>query len=42
MNSSTPAIDIQNLAYCYGKAEAVHDLSLRALPGATVQARRPP
>ena len=33
MNSSTPAIDIQNLAYCYGKAEAVHDLSLRALPG---------
>ena len=33
MNSSTPAIDIQNLAYCYGKAEAVHDLSLRVLPG---------
>lgn len=33
MNSSTPAIDIQNLAYCYAKAEAVHDLSLRALPG---------
>ncbi|HEX2661687.1 MAG TPA: ABC transporter ATP-binding protein [Candidatus Acidoferrum sp.] len=33
MNSSTPAIDIQNLAYSYGKAEAVHDLSLRALPG---------
>jgi len=33
MNSSTPAIDIQNLAYSYGKADAVHDLSLRALPG---------
>ena len=33
MNSLTPAIDIQNLAYSYGKAEAVHDLSLRALPG---------
>lgn len=33
MNSSTPAIDIQNLAYSYAKAEAVHDLSLRALPG---------
>jgi ABC-2 type transport system ATP-binding protein len=33
MNSSTPAIDVQNLAYSYGKAEAVHDLSLRVLPG---------
>ena len=33
MNSSTPAIEIQNLAYAYGKAEAVHDLSLRVLPG---------
>jgi ABC-2 type transport system ATP-binding protein len=33
MNSATPAIDIQNLAYSYGKAEAVHDLSLRVLPG---------
>ena len=33
MNSPTPAIDIQDLAYSYGKAEAVHDLSLRALPG---------
>lgn len=33
MNSSTPAIDIRNLAYSYAKAEAVHDLSLRALPG---------
>jgi ABC-2 type transport system ATP-binding protein len=33
MNPSTPAIGIQNLAYSYGKAEAVHDLSLRVLPG---------
>ena len=33
MNSLTPAIDIQNLAYSYGKAEAVNDLSLRARPG---------
>jgi ABC-2 type transport system ATP-binding protein len=33
MNSPTPAIAIQNLAYSYGKAEAVHDLSLRVLPG---------
>ena len=33
MNSSAPAINIQNLAYSYGKAEAVHDLSLRVLPG---------
>jgi ABC-2 type transport system ATP-binding protein len=33
MNSPTPLIEIQNLAYAYGKAEAVHDLSLRVLPG---------
>lgn len=33
MNSSAPAINIQNLAYSYGGAEAVHDLSLRVLPG---------
>lgn len=33
MNSSTPAIDIQNLTYSYARAEAVHDVSLRALPG---------
>ena len=33
MNAPTPAVDIQNLAYSYGKAEAVHDLSLRVLPG---------
>ena len=33
MSSPTPAIEIRNLAYSYGKAEAVHDLSLRVLPG---------
>src|SRR5262249_56913760 len=33
MNAPTPAIDIENLAYSYGKTEAVHDLSLRVLPG---------
>ena len=31
--STTPVIEIQNLAYAYGKAEAVHDLSLRVMPG---------
>ncbi|HYL86456.1 MAG TPA: ABC transporter ATP-binding protein [Candidatus Angelobacter sp.] len=33
MNTSTPAIHIENLAYAYGKAEAVHDLSLQVQPG---------
>ncbi len=33
MNSPTPIIQIENLAYAYGKAEAVRDLSLRVLPG---------
>lgn len=33
MNSPIPAIEIQNLSYSYGRAEAVHDLSLRVLPG---------
>src|ERR1700686_884364 len=33
MDSLTPAIEIQNLAYAYGKADAVHDLSLQVLPG---------
>src|SRR5437870_9479697 len=33
MNSPIPAIEIQNLAYSYGKAEAVHDLNLRVRPG---------
>ena len=33
MTSPTPAIEIQHLAYSYGKAEAVHDLSFRVMPG---------
>jgi ABC-2 type transport system ATP-binding protein len=33
MNSPTPAIQIENLAYAYGRAEAVHDLSLQVQPG---------
>ena len=33
MNTSTPAIQIENLAFSYGKAEAVHDLSLQVPPG---------
>ena len=32
-DSPTPAIEIRNLAYAYGKTEAVHDLSFRVLPG---------
>jgi ABC-type multidrug transport system ATPase subunit len=33
MNDSTPAIHIENLVYSYGRAEAVHDLSLTVRPG---------
>ncbi len=33
MNSPTPVIQIENLAYAYGRAEAVHDLSLKVQPG---------
>jgi ABC-type multidrug transport system ATPase subunit len=33
MNSPTPAIQIENLAYAYGRAEAVHNLSLTVQPG---------
>src|SRR5690242_11973336 len=33
MNTPTPAIQIANLAYTYGKAEAVHDFSLTVPPG---------
>src|SRR5437868_645230 len=33
MNSSTPAIQIENLTYAYGKAEAVHDFNLTVRPG---------
>ena len=33
MNSSTPVIQIENLSYAYGRAEAVHHLSLTVEPG---------
>ena len=33
MNSPTPAIQIENLAYAYGRTEAVHDLSLKVQAG---------
>jgi len=33
MNPPTPVIQIENLAYAYGRAEAVHDLSLSVQPG---------
>ena len=33
MNSPSPVIQIENLAYAYGAAEAVHDLSLSVQPG---------
>jgi ABC-2 type transport system ATP-binding protein len=33
MSSTTPAIQIENLAYAYGRTEAVHDLSLTVQPG---------
>ncbi len=33
MSSPTPVIQIENLGYAYGKAEAVHNLSLKVLPG---------
>ena len=33
MNSPTPVIQIENLAYAYGRAEAVHDVSLKVQPG---------
>ena len=33
MSSPTPAIQIENLSYAYGRAEAVHDLSLTVRPG---------
>src|SRR5438270_1800212 len=33
MNSPTPVIHIENLAYAYGREEAVHDLSLMVQPG---------
>jgi ABC-2 type transport system ATP-binding protein len=33
MNSASPAIQIENLAYAYGRTEAVHDVSLTVQPG---------
>ena len=33
MNSPVPPIQIENLTYAYGRAEAVHDLSLTVEPG---------
>ena len=33
MNDSIPAIQIENLNYSYGRAEAVHDLRLTVCPG---------
>src|SRR5438270_2080901 len=33
MNSPTPVIHIENLAYAYGREEAVHDLNLTVQPG---------
>ena len=33
MSSPTLAIQIENLAYAYGRAEAVHDLNLKVQPG---------
>ncbi len=33
MTEATPAIHIENLTYSYGRAEAVHDLSLTVRPG---------
>lgn len=33
MSTPTPAIQVEHLAYAYGKSEAVHDLSLQVSPG---------
>src|SRR5262252_8492944 len=33
MNSSAPAIQIENLSYSYGRAEAVHEFNLTVQPG---------
>jgi len=33
MNEPTPVIEIKNLAYAYGRAEAVHNFSLTVRPG---------
>ena len=33
MTNATPAIQIENLSYAYGRAEAVHQLNLSVRPG---------
>ena len=33
MSTSSPVIQVEHLAYSYGKAEAIHDLSFSVLPG---------
>src|SRR5438552_4363275 len=33
MSSPTPAFQVENLSYAYGRAEAIHDLSLAVQPG---------
>src|SRR5256885_2267982 len=33
MSSPTPAIQVENLSYAYGRAEAIHNLSLSVQPG---------
>ncbi len=33
MNTPTPVVQIEHLAYAYGRAEAVHDLTLNVQPG---------
>src|SRR5258708_493711 len=33
MNTPTPAIQIENLTYAYGRAEAVHDFNMTVQPG---------
>src|SRR5436190_6971490 len=33
MNAQTPAIEIKNLSYAYGKGDAVHDLSIQVPRG---------
>ena len=33
MDSPVPVVQIENLSYAYGRAEAVHDLSITVRPG---------
>ena len=41
MNSPTPVIQIENLTYAYGRAEAVHDLSLTVAARPLLRTLRP-